>query len=637
MEYFWCSDPQAAAAASPAEWKNEQIKLAKLALDNTFIFIDHYEMERCTREVHFDGEIDWNHVPFGDAEWNYAFNRHTFLIALAHAFAITGDEKYKRGWIRLFTSWCENTTLDDKTKNLSWRSLESGIRIENWLRSAEIFSHISPLDDNTLSLLSSVLKKHVEYLLSAHNAFHRLSNWGVLQDHGLFLAALYLCDRSVIEEAARRLDEEFFLQTDADGLHWEQSPMYQAEVLHAGLDVLLTAMRHKVILPERLVENVHAMAEGLAFISRPDGKLFLFGDSDELSVTDMFTEAAILFSDSTLAWAGKGRREAETLWDFPVDEAIPECIRPLKLSRHFPMSGNLVMRPDDEVSVRFHSGSIGSGHGHLDQLHFDLYLKGDVLLTDTGRYTYVDNEERRYLKGGRGHNTILVNGRDISRITDSWGVASVAESSALRYVSEGGFAFADASHLGYMDEGILVKRSLLLVDSKALVVADYVYAPENAAVSSDAFFHIDAGSSVSVNGNCIKVSKNNAKLTMVLPDEDFSLEKGIMSRHYNETEVSDVLVHHRRKSGVTLTLIVLDDVDFIAENIPVIKPLTGTVLPSDIASGLSLTIGHDTYRIAIVHQETCEGGFLLSLGSGSDFFGHVYARKNDEEGFTLLR
>lgn len=636
MNYFWTEDPVAAAAASSEEWKREQIELADKALDNRFIFIDHYEMERCTDEVHFDSGIDWNYIPFGDPEWNYAFNRHTFLLALAHAFALTGDERYKEGWIRLFTSWCSDTALDDKTRNLSWRSLESGIRIENWLRSVEIFSHISPLDDVTLALIYSMLEKHVDYLLDSHTDFHRLSNWGILQDHGLFLAALYLNDPDSTQEACWRLDEEFALQTDRDGMHWEQSPMYQAEVLHAGLDVMLVAARNKVILPERLIENIHKMALALAFVSRPDGKLFLFGDSDELDVSDMFIEASILFSDPHLAWAGKSRRYVETYWDFPLDEQIVKEEAPSDLSGYFQESGNLVMRLSDDASVRFHAGSIGSGHGHIDQLHFDLYTKGEVLLTDTGRYTYMDTPERRYLKGGRGHNTILVNGRDISILTDTWGVSSVAESSALRYVSKGGFRYADASHLGYMDEGILVKRALLSLEDKALIIADYVYAPEDVEVDVETLFHLDAGSSVSTVGNCIRVVKNRADITLVMPDESFAIEKGIMSRRYNELEDSDVIVHRRGK-GTAITVIVFGSDDFIVENIPVVKPLTGTALKTADAVGLRLTLEDDTYNVAIIHHETCAGGFLLSLGAGCDFFGHVYIKKNEEDGVTLVR
>ena len=634
MDYFYLNDVKAAVKASSEEWKAQELKIADHALNNSFIFISHYEMERCTKEVHFDNKIDWNYVPFGDNEWNYAFNRHTFLLSLAHAFAITNDNKYKDGFIRLFLDWKSNAKFNENNKKLSWRSLEAGIRVENYLRSIEIFSLTSPLPEEVLKAFEETLKEHIKYLLETHNDFHRLSNWGVLQDHGLFLASLYLNDTSSLLTSIERLREEFSFQCDSDGLHWEQSPMYQAEVLHAGLDVLLVAMRNGITLPISLIDAVHKMAIGLAKISRPDGKLYLFGDSDELSVKDLFITASILFSDSKLSYYGKEERSEEVLWQFPLSEEIPKAIKDEETLHFLEFSGNVVITLNEDLALRFHAGAVGSGHGHLDQLHFDLFLNGEVLLTDSGRYTYVDNEDRRYFKSAKAHNTILINGKEYSEQKDSWVASPLGEAFGLKAIKRGNYYYTEASHLGYMSEGVLLRRALLLIDSKVLLVADYIYS-DSKEVSSETYYHLDSLSTLDLNGNCVHCAKNKASLTIFFPDENISIQKGMISKHYNEKEANSVLVHKREGAGVKLTVITLGSEDALVKNLPVIKPLTNTLLPSNIATGLEIIVGSDCYKVALVAKETLDNGLLLRVG-GDDFHSHLYVKKNDEEGVNIL-
>ena len=144
MRRFYLNDCKKyiAFCQEDSSWQNHLLDLADKACDNTFIFTDRYEMERCTTPVRFDGKIDWNHIPFDDDEWCFAFNRHTFLLNLAKAFCLTGNDKYRDAWIRLFTDFCDNTAPEGESRRLCWRSLECGIRVENYLRSLEFFEDI---------------------------------------------------------------------------------------------------------------------------------------------------------------------------------------------------------------------------------------------------------------------------------------------------------------------------------------------------------------------------------------------------------------------------------------------------------------------------------------------------------------
>ena len=613
-----------------------QIELADHAVDNTFIFTDRYEMERCTTPVHFDGEIDWNLIPFGDEEWCYAFNRHTFLGHLSRAYAFTKDTRYRDAFIRLFTDFAENTRLEEGTRKGCWRSLETGIRIENYIRGFEIFELLGePLDGKMYELLDKLFDTTKEYLLDTHTAFHRLSNWGVLQDHGLFLIAAERDDRELMEEAVRRMDEEFRFQTFRDGSHWEQSPMYQAEVLHCGLDTVLAANRIGYKLPRTLVHNIRNMARGLGKMLRPDGRSYLYGDSDHIDFRDQIALAAVLFNDGELSYRAE-ELDAEFYINFPVDTVLPKAEKPESLSAFLPESGNVYIRTGKDSAVHFHAGLYGSGHGHLDQLHFDLYHNGTVMLTDTGRGTYVDGEWRRALKGGRGHNTILIDGDDMSKMKDSWGIADFAEPMMSQPYLGDQFSFTEGMHFGFFKKGVVVKRRLITIEDKAVLVLDDVMVTGHHDHNVKILFHFDD----SMKPELVDGEVRDGSFQMILPEEmDARLSTYPLSHAYNEKVDSPLLTLEATVGKTTsfATLIVYNQ-DSVAklEKMDVYKPLTKAHVPEEYAFGMRITIDGTYYDVLNMMREYPDRGFLIQVGD-LEQYAHVAIKKQDEETVILKR
>lgn len=615
------------------EYVKEQIALADSASENTFVFTDRYEMERCTTPVKFEDKIDWNYVPFDDEEWNYAFNRHTFMLHLAHAYAFTGDKKYKESFVRLFNDFVENNRLDELSKRRCCRSLEVGIRVENYLRAIEIMRAYTSFDDRFENNLEGLLIVQRSILWSNHTAFHRLSNWGAIQDHGLFLLSLFIGDFSTMRKAIMRLDEEFELQTFSDGTHWEQSPMYQAEVLHAGLDTILIASRNGVHLPERFVENVHKLALGMMRISRPDGKCYLFGDSDEIDFRDQSAIASVLFSDKELSYYA-GDRDYEFYWSFPVDTPTVEKEAPERF-HFFPDSGNIVANLSEDVAIRFHAGPYGSGHGHFDQLHFDLYKNGKVLLTDTGRGTYVYSKWRRDLKGAFGHNTVIVDKRDFSIMTDSWGIEHFAEPMMAPPIFLDDYTLMEAMHFGYFDLGVIVKRRILTIEDRFVVLFDNILMNTQKPHYVDFLFHFDPSLDPILEENRCKA--DGIEIIMD-PKVKPSLSKYAYSRRYNEKDESSLLTLSDGliRSTCFVTVISLDSKPVTVHYLDTIKLLSGTVVPDANASSLRIQCGSDSFDILNINNEYPSGGFLLKCGE-IETYARVAVKKNDQKTVIVKR
>ena len=166
------------------------------------------------------------------------------------------------------------------------------------------------------------MNRHTSFvnLANAFHDFHRLSNWGVLQDHGLYLLGLHLNREDWCTLAAERIAQNLHSSVFADGNHWEQSPLYHCEVLQCVLDVLWAAKQNSRTLPAGISEKAHAMCRALRFWLKPNGHLLLQSDSDDVDARDLLVSGALLFQDASLCPEGISTLCAENLWDLGPEQ-----------------------------------------------------------------------------------------------------------------------------------------------------------------------------------------------------------------------------------------------------------------------------------------------------------------------------
>ena len=328
--------------------------------------------------------------------------------------------------------WLDRVPRTPASENTTWRALEAGLRPENWLRALGLFGPAVP--EALGRRIDESLAAHGDYLAQAHGPFQRLSNWGAIQAHGLFLIGLWLGRADWQALALGRLEENLRHAVLPDGVQWEQSPMYHCEVLHALLDTLLLAERNGIAVPPLLPEKARAMCQALAVWAAPDRTILPQGDSDVIDAGDLLAAGALLFRDPLLAAVAQGPLCEETLWDFGPDAparlaalpaAWPDCP-----SQKLEASGNYILRSGwgrEDTWIHFRAGSLGGGHGHADLLHVDVYHGGEAVLTDAGRGTYVDGGLRRALKGPAAHNTFRVDGAGFTCYRGTWEWGPIAQ------------------------------------------------------------------------------------------------------------------------------------------------------------------------------------------------------------------
>ena len=514
---------------------------ADAAVSQSYIFTLRWDLEQTQVPVVFEGDIDWFRQPGDDAEFVYAFNRMRHWICFGEAYAMTGDEKYARAFAKELLSWTENVQKSDPACQKAWRTIEAGFRMEYWSKAIQFFRSSENLTDDVVDAFVLSMKEHAEFIMGVWDSYNKLSNWGIIANHGLFEASVILPESEQTmrwrSEALRRLDEELRMQVYDDGVHWEQSAMYHNEVLQCFQDVLILSRHCGIELPEGMEERIYKLAYASAIMQKPNGSEPMSGDSDDIDQRDLTEKSAWLFSSPLFRSLGEDHMTFDALWDTGLDAALEyEAIKgekPSDLVFSFPDSGRAVYR-NDRTYLLFKNGTLGAGHGHADQTHFDLFYNGEDILVDPGRFTYVDKAERYEFKDSYAHNVITIDGENSYKASDSWAYSKMSRAYGFSVKEKDGSAFIAGGHLGYYGRGVFISRKIIVLSDTLIAIADEFYSDgKHEAALNLHFSETGAVSTDGVDRISFRSDRNNAGI-LVLGGERTEVYSSRISRHYNQ-------------------------------------------------------------------------------------------------------
>lgn len=609
------------------------------AVNQRFAFDMQWDMERTNTPVVFDGEIDWLRQPADDPEWVYAFNRQHFWLCLGQAYALTKDEKYAHAFASQMCHWVDHVKRSDPKCAKAWRTIEAGLRMEYWLKAVCFFEGSPALADEVMEKFVLSMTEHAEYIMSVYDSYNLMSNWGVLANHGLFLAGVMLptTPRTLEyqKEALRRLDQEIRIQVYPDGMQWEQSPMYHNEVLHDFLDVVLLAKRNQIHLPEALERKTRDMCVADLYAQKPDGNELSNGDSDEIDDRDILSWGACLYHDGILKHGGYEHLDYNSAWELGYSaikkyDELPVQV-PDRKARAFDDSGNYYFRSDwsgNASFLHFHCGTLGAGHGHSDQLHFDLFSRGEDIFLDGGRFTYVDKPERYEFKDPSAHNTTTVDRRKFTVCKDSWECSKLCRAVNRKFTDNGKYGYAEGGHLGYYDlrdGGVFVNRRIFVIYPDLYVIVDEFYA--NGKHRYEQYFHFNNAGAVKKNGDFFEYvsEKNRVRLVPLRNDLNMNLIPTRLSRHYNCTENNVTLETEFSGDGFAsaFTVIALDSPDgeetLSVKKIPVRSNFKHIVFEDRLIEAVNIKKGDRIYTVVVAHQEYASPTDTFDAGGCTGF------------------
>ena len=621
---FGVDDAAKVASYCRENWQEDVdhvMRTAEEACENTFLFDYRWDMERTWEPVHFDGEIDWGLIPWGDPEFIWQFNRHRFLPCLAQAYVMTGDEKYAQNYVRLLEDWIDRADLADKAEEGPWRTLETGIRAEVWLSSLPLILESPAVTEAFLDKVEASLRRHQKRLFENFQPHKYISNWGVLESCGLLLFSLVLPDSEKETAAAlKRLEDTARVQVLEDGMQWEQSPMYHNEVYHCFLAAYYYGERAGVKMPEGVRDAVRKMAYADYKWKKPDHTQFAQGDSDASDLRDQITAGAYIFRDRVLKSGGYGIMDYENAWKFGWEACgeynALEAEEPDFVSVELAFGGNYYLRSgwDEKADLlHFHCGETGGGHGHADKLHVDLVIRGEDVLVDSGRYTYVDGPERFKFKESPAHNTFRVDGEGFSRCEASWKYKELCTCLKQQFYDGETGAFVEGTHLGYWDKGVLANRKIIWIRPDVYVIVDDM--PAHGAHVYENILHFDGKGTVElreIKEGCGGVHFTGKDMEAWIQFTDAAEEKLTeteQSSYYNEKHPNQTYIRKAEADGFYREITVINGGEkgktepVKVEKIRLYSVLNAEYLPENKAEGLRIISGDKEYILFLCHQE----------------------------------
>lgn len=632
---------------------DELMRQADMLLNQTFIFQDKWDMEPC--QIPYKMSLDtWVESPNGDEEWVFMLNRHDFLMKLWYAFLLTDDEKYvaKLRWYMF--DWIEKNPITEKGTDAT-RTIDTGIRCMNWCHLILPMYAIGKIDENEVIRLLEVINQQFINLRKRYIGKYSLSNWGVLQTTAMCMA--YIWYREFLSEeiedwAWTELANQLEMQILEDGAHWEQSAMYHVEVLNCISKVLqqiYMAEQIGIILSDKaeyairedkewtsdreatagpgegydgytsgwLVNAVRVLSRHVLYTVDPEGNQLAQCDSDVTNIKDVMVRSSILLDGGEIYRYMSGPyMDMDSVWQFGASGIRKFentlAVKPKQLIWNGEYCGNINIRSSWEADANYtwvKNSTLGSGHGHTDQGHISLYLKGKPFLVDSGRYTYREDEPlRMQLKNPMAHNVCVIDGESGGNADTSWTNDSCGEVLKNYFNSKNGVHFMELSTYGALKDGtlyVIIRKVIILDDGVWISVQNVICNGKHEAIE---YFHLDDAVKVKNDGERLCL-QNGSTTLCVYCKEGITEKTGKISKKYNELIDAVVLEKNAVFTDKYISDVVLADEKFSITSVDVYQYGKDIPASKEVVQAWDITTEEGLqWTIVIWNAETYRGG-----------------------------
>jgi len=374
-----------------------------------------------------------------------------------HYFDYLVQEKTTDEDIKLQFDCIENWLNNNKFgKGTGWEPYPTSIRIINWIKWHCKTNGLS--DKAKLSLWNQV-----EWLANRPE-YHLLGNHLFINAKALLFACVIFGqdeNSNIYRKGLKILNEELREQFLEDGAHFELSPMYHALAMEDLLDLFQLKSSLPSSFPSQEIQEKFLLGMNwLSNMNYGNGELSHFNDCAN-GIAPRIEELEDLGKKLGLNWS------------------LNSDIK----FNYFKESGFVVFK-DDNIHLIADVGNIGPdylpGHAHADSLSFELALKGQRIIVNSGTGEYGLSEERLRQRSTSSHSTIELDDKSSSEVWSGFRVARRARVTAVEIIDKDSKLEFAAVHDGYIRNASkpLHKRKWK-VNDRSLEIVDEVSGSQN--------------------------------------------------------------------------------------------------------------------------------------------------------------
>ncbi len=372
----------------------------------------------------------------------------------------------------------------------SWKSYTVSLRAVVWMQ--QLAARREWLSGEVIAAMTSSLARQIRFL--SHHLERDLGGNHLIKNAKALLLAGRVFRGSEARrwrrEAVKMLRAELCEQILPDGMHFERSPAYHAQVFADLLEC------HDVLERGALRDELRAvlgrMAQVLADLTHPDRRVSLFNDGG-LNMTYTPDECLGVYEREV-----GGRVQPRTV--FALEHAGYFGAR---------RAGNLVLAD---------CGSIGPdhlpAHAHGDVLSFEWTVGHKRLIVDAGTLEYAVGPWRDWARGTPAHNTVSVDGQDQAEFWKAFRVGRRPRVELRCFEPREESFVLEGEHDGFARlEGAPRHTRRFSASPDALLIEDFVAGGSGQGVRAHLLLHPDA-----------RVDRRGDALVIVSGEQEVELE-----------------------------------------------------------------------------------------------------------------
>ena len=380
---------------------------------------------------HYDAKQHWTKVndfskEAGDIKFVWEKSRFSWLLTVCR-YDYHYDEDHAEFVFSQILDWIDKNPLNCGPNYKC--SQETSIRINNWLLALNFYKQSAALTDDRWKKIITSIYWQTDHVMKNIN-FSRIAvrnNHAITETLTLYLMGMMF---PMMKGAAawkkkgkRWFEQEIDYQIEDDGTFIQDSMNYHRVVIQLLTYAIAIADKHGEQFSGYVYDKAYKSLNFLFQCQEPtngwlpnyganDGSLFFpMTDADyrdyrpQLEALHGLLTGESLYESKTedMQWVGK---------------TIPVFRKPYKkIERQygvveFKKSGYYLMR--EKNTMTFIRCGLFKTNGSNDQLHIDVWYKGQNILMDGGSYKYnTDEQTVRYFAGTESHNTVMVGEYDM--------------------------------------------------------------------------------------------------------------------------------------------------------------------------------------------------------------------------------